>query len=104
MIENYSLRSHGACLERGCAAYLRAALVPELEKTDKVGAASRLVFDKRHDEVFGPGYATGVGVQWQNGKKVAIWPNNWNGVTYEGVKPFKMPPQMLAQKKSSKGS
>jgi branched-chain amino acid transport system substrate-binding protein len=79
-------------------------LVAALEKTDVVGTAARLVFDKRHDPTFGPGYATGVAVQWQDGKKVAFWPNNWNGVTYTGVKSFQIPMHMLAQKKDAKGS
>jgi len=74
-------------------------LVPILEKTDRVGTAGRLVFDKNHAPTFGPGYLTGLAVQWQDGQKVAFWPNNWNGVTYKGVKPFKIPPHMMAQKK-----
>lgn len=75
-------------------------LVPVLEKTDQTGAAGRLVFDKNHDPIFGPGYVTGLAVQWQDGNKVAFWPNNWNGVTYKGVQPFKIPTHMLAQKKN----
>lgn len=74
-------------------------LVPVLEKTDLVGTAGRLVFDKRHDPIFGPGYVTGLAVQWQDGQKVAFWPNNWNGLTYKGVKTFKLPAHMLKQKK-----
>jgi len=27
-----------------------------------------------HDLVYGPGYATGIGSQWQDGKKVGVWP------------------------------
>jgi branched-chain amino acid transport system substrate-binding protein len=27
-----------------------------------------------HDLVYGPGYATGIGAQWQNGHKVCVWP------------------------------
>jgi branched-chain amino acid transport system substrate-binding protein len=73
-------------------------LVAALEKTDYIDTAARLVFDKHHDVTFGPGYALGVGVQWQDGKRVGFWPNHWNGVTYEGVKSFKIPPQMLARK------
>lgn len=73
-------------------------LVPVLEKTNLVGAAGRLVFDKLHDPVFGPGYVTGLAVQWQDGKKVAFWPNNWNGVTYKGVQTFKISPQMMQKK------
>jgi branched-chain amino acid transport system substrate-binding protein len=73
-------------------------VVAVLEKTDTVGTAGRLVFDKRHDPIFGPGYVTGLAVQWQDGKKVAFWPRNWNGVTYKGVEEFRIPKHMLAQK------
>lgn len=75
-------------------------VVPALEKTDLVVAAGRVVFDKFHEPLFGPGYLTGLAVQWQDGEKVAFWPNNWNGVAYKGVKPFKIPPQLAAQKKN----
>jgi branched-chain amino acid transport system substrate-binding protein len=27
-----------------------------------------------HDIAYGPGYATGIGSQWQDGKKVGVWP------------------------------
>lgn len=74
-------------------------VVPVLEKTDMVGAAGRLVFDKNHAPTFGPGFVTGLAVQWQDGKKVAFWPNNWNGVKYKGVESFKIPSHMMAQKK-----
>jgi len=72
-------------------------LVPVLEKTDRITTAGRLVFDEHHDSKFGPGYITGLGVQWQDGKLVTFWPNGWQGVTYKGVKPFKIPPYMLKQ-------
>jgi alpha-tubulin suppressor-like RCC1 family protein/ABC-type branched-subunit amino acid transport system substrate-binding protein len=29
-----------------------------------------------HDTVYGPGYVTGIGSQWQDGHKVGIWPLN----------------------------
>ncbi len=66
-------------------------LVPVLEKAQHLGTASMLTFDGNHDPVFGPGKVTGIAVQWQNGEKVAFWPNNWNGVTYKGVRPFLVP-------------
>lgn len=72
-------------------------LVPVLEKTNRIGTAGRQVFDEHHDIRFGPGYVTAVGVQWQDGKLVAFWPNGWQGVTYKGVKPFKVPPYMMKQ-------
>ncbi len=53
-----------------------------------------------HDLTFGPGYATGLGVQWQDGKLVGVWPNHWKpapgvDVTYKGMKPIKIPPWMI---------
>jgi branched-chain amino acid transport system substrate-binding protein len=70
------------------------AVVAVLEKTDTVGTGGRVVFDVRHDPRFAPGYETGLGTQWQDGKQVAFWPNGWQGVTYPGVKPFLIPPYM----------
>jgi len=58
-----------------------------------------------HDLVYGPGYATGIGAQWQNGHKVGVWPmdlgrdydaaltdqyGNWN-FEYPGTKPLLIP-------------
>jgi branched-chain amino acid transport system substrate-binding protein len=72
-------------------------LVPVIEKTDMVGTGSRLTFDKGHDVTFAPGNTVPLGVQWQDGKMVAFWPNGWQGVTFKGVKPFLVPPQMKKQ-------
>ncbi|HEX7928945.1 MAG TPA: ABC transporter substrate-binding protein [bacterium] len=70
------------------------ALVAALEKTDMPATFGRLVFDKRHDPTFGPGYITGIAVQWQDGAAVPIWPNGWRDVTVDGVKPLRLPPGM----------
>ena len=69
-------------------------LVPIIERSDTVGTASRLAFDERHDPLFHPRFGTGLGVQWQDGELVEFWPNGWKGVTYEGMQPFKLPPNM----------
>jgi branched-chain amino acid transport system substrate-binding protein len=66
-------------------------LVPVLEKTDIKSAAGRIVFDKTHDVTWGPGYVTAVGTQWQDGKNVCVWPYEWEGLTYEGAVPYKLP-------------
>jgi branched-chain amino acid transport system substrate-binding protein len=66
-------------------------LVPVLEKTDMKTAAGRIVFDKTHDVTWGPGFVTAVGTQWQDGKNVCVWPLDWEGVTYEGAVPYKLP-------------
>ena len=58
-----------------------------------------------HDIVYGPGYATGIGSQWQDGHKVGVWPMDlgrdsdaaltdkygcWN-FQYPGTKPLLIP-------------
>jgi len=53
-----------------------------------------------HDIRFGPGYATGLAVQWQDGKLLGVWPNHWKpapgvDVTYKGVVPIKLPPWIV---------
>ncbi len=53
-----------------------------------------------HDISWGPGLQTGIGVQWQDGKLVGVWPNKWKAsadapeVTYSGMVPVKLPPWM----------
>jgi len=70
-------------------------LIPVIEKTVFVGtSAAKTKFDKNHDVVFGPGFATSMTIQWQDGKMKAWWPNGWEGVTYEGMVPYKLPPWM----------
>ncbi len=66
-------------------------LVPQLEKADYDSAAGRIVFDKTHDVTWGAKYVTALGTQWQDGKNVCVWPNDWEGVTYEGTVPYKLP-------------
>jgi branched-chain amino acid transport system substrate-binding protein len=75
-------------------------LIPVIEKAErKVTAAAKGKFDKNHDVVFGPGYATGISIQWQDGKMKGWWPNGWEGVTYEGMVPYKLPPWMIEKYK-----
>ncbi len=55
------------------------ALVAALEKTDIVGSMGRIKYYGRkarftHDVQYGEHLVSGVGIQWQNGKQVAIWP------------------------------
>jgi len=58
-----------------------------------------------HDITWGPGFATGVAIQWQDGKLLGVWPNKWKltpdspEVTYKGVVPIKIPPWMLEKYK-----
>jgi branched-chain amino acid transport system substrate-binding protein len=58
-----------------------------------------------HDITWGPGYATGLAIQWQNGKMVGVWPNKWKltptspAVTYKGIVPYKIPPWVIKKYK-----
>ena len=70
-------------------------IVPELEKTDRNGSAGRLVFTDTHDVTWGPNFVTSVGTQWQDGKNMCVWPVNWEGITYEGSVPYKIPPWVV---------
>jgi len=71
-------------------------VVTELEKTNFEGTQGRVVFDKNHDNKYGPGFMTGVGVQWMPGGKLkAWWPLNWAGVTYAGVEEYTLSPWMV---------
>jgi branched-chain amino acid transport system substrate-binding protein len=75
-------------------------LIPVIEKAERVTTASRKIkFDKNHDLVFGPGYSTGLTFQWQDGKMKGWWPNGWEGVTYKGMVPYKIPPWMIQKYK-----
>ncbi|HEX4262556.1 MAG TPA: ABC transporter substrate-binding protein [Acetobacteraceae bacterium] len=54
-------------------------LVAAMEKTDYVGTMGRVEFYGRdsqytHAIKVGPGFVTGVDIQWQNGKQVCVWP------------------------------
>ncbi|QZT33589.1 ABC transporter substrate-binding protein [Caldalkalibacillus thermarum TA2.A1] len=68
------------------------AVIAELEETDYTGAAGRVVFDENHDVTWGPGYVTSLGTQWVDGKVVGVWPNGWEGVTYDGIETYRIPP------------
>jgi branched-chain amino acid transport system substrate-binding protein len=74
------------------------AIVAELEETDYIGTGGHFVFDDKHDVKWGPGFVTGVGVQWQDGELKGVWPpadGSWNGVEYEGIVDYKMPPWVI---------
>jgi branched-chain amino acid transport system substrate-binding protein len=51
-----------------------------------------------HELAWGPGALTSLGVQWQDGKLVGVWPNKWKPtpespeITYKGIVPYKIPP------------
>jgi branched-chain amino acid transport system substrate-binding protein len=61
-------------------------LIPVMEKLSFTGAGGVIEFTKGHDPVWGLGKSTGIGVQWQDGKKVAFWPPQ-----VKGMQPFRLP-------------
>ena len=80
------------------------ALVAEIEKTDYTGPGARFNFNgvdhaQPHDLVYGPGYATGLATQWQDGEMKGVWPNlgidEWEGVMYEGTVMWQIPPLLI---------
>lgn len=98
-LPTYTAASYDAVMILATAATSAGSLdgdkvVPFLEKTDTIGTSSRITFDKGHDVTFGPGNTVPLGVQWQDGELVAFFPNGWQGITFKGVKPFVVPPQM----------
>ncbi len=58
-----------------------------------------------HEVTFGRGYATGIYIQWQNGKKFGVWPYKWKEtpkslpLTYKGIVPIKIPPWVIEKYK-----
>ncbi len=94
------------------------AVVVELEKTDFISTAGRTVFTgledaplkNPHDLAYGPGYATGIAIQWQDGVQECIWPNltkddwaptdDWLGLSYEGTVTWQAPPRLIERLKA----
>jgi branched-chain amino acid transport system substrate-binding protein len=75
-------------------------MVDALEKTDWVGTIGRIQFYGRDDQFthalkYGPGLVTGVDIQWQNGKQVAVWPADKANAKIE-FPPFVKLPQEAA--------
>ncbi len=71
-------------------------LVPAIEQTDMITVSGRLRFDKtNHQAIYGTNpKETLVGnyMQWQNGKRVAIWPQQI------AIGEFKLPPWVMPAK------
>jgi branched-chain amino acid transport system substrate-binding protein len=74
------------------------------EYREPAGTVGYLKDDKGrplHDLKWGPGYQTSLGVQWQDGKQVGVWPNKWKAskeapeVTYKGIVPYKIAPWIV---------
>jgi branched-chain amino acid transport system substrate-binding protein len=98
------------------------ALVPAIEKTGTLDPDKLVAFLETYEHknsvsnlkyindtegkpiqeiAFGPGYATGIAVQWVDGKEYGIWPYKWKMtpsspvVTYKGVVKYKVPPLLI---------
>jgi len=80
------------------------AVIKALQATDYPATIGRIVFDALHDVMWGPGYATGLGVQWQDGQLRAFWPRTWKPdptnapdliVGYPGTVPYQIPPWVV---------
>jgi len=86
-------------------------LVSVIEEREYKSSTSVIKYQKNpqgqpiHDITWGPGYSTGLVVQWQGGTQKGVWPNKWKltpdspEVTYKGMVPIKIPPWMIEQYK-----
>jgi branched-chain amino acid transport system substrate-binding protein len=101
---------------------IKYTLVPAIEKTETLNADKLVAFMENdvhmapsgtvayfkdaegrptHDLKWGPGFLTSLGVQWQDGKLVGVWPNHWKAtpeapeITYKGIAPVKIPPWVM---------
>ena len=86
-------------------------LVSILENRVYKSASSTIKYTKDaegrplHDLTWGPGFVTGIAIQWQDGEQKGVWPNKWKltpqapEVTYKGMVPIKLPPWMIEKYK-----
>ena len=80
-------------------------VVAELEKYDAKTSSGHFKFVENHEPAWGPGLLTSLGVQWQDGKLVGVWPNKWKAtpeapeITYKGIVPYKLPPWFIEKYK-----
>jgi branched-chain amino acid transport system substrate-binding protein len=58
-----------------------------------------------HDITWGPGYATGIAIEWLDGRQVGVWPYKWKitpdapELTYKGIVQYKIPPLVIEKYK-----
>lgn len=104
--DTYSAIKHGLVPAIEKAGSLDSdAVVAVLEKMEYLVPSGKVAYDPDHDLKWGPGYLTSLGVQWQNGKLVGVWPNGWVAakgvppITYEGMVPFAIPPALIEKYK-----
>ncbi len=83
-------------------------LINALEKTDYIGAQGRITFTPNdhkypHEYQWIPNYLTWACEQWQDGKRVVVWPNGkpamgdkrFEGIRYKGSGDYKLPPWVI---------
>jgi branched-chain amino acid transport system substrate-binding protein len=82
-------------------------LVKVLETREYLVPSGKIAYMKNeqgqplHDLKWGPGYLTSLGVQWQDGKQVGVWPNKWKAaegapeITYKGIVPYEIAPWIV---------
>jgi len=81
------------------------AVVAVLENMEYLVPSGKVAYEMDHDLKWGPGYLTSLGVQWQNGELLGVWPNGWvaaagmEPVTYEGMVPIQIPPALIEKYK-----
>jgi branched-chain amino acid transport system substrate-binding protein len=105
--DTYSAISYGLVPSIEAVGSLDAdKIVAHLENREYLTSGGKIKYEKdaqgrpTHDLTWGPGYMTSLGVQWQDGKLVAVWPNKWVAaagapeITYKGMVPLKLPPWM----------
>ena len=86
-------------------------IVAFLENYERKNTVSNLKYMKDpygnplHEVTFGRGYATGIYIQWQDGKQVGVWPYKWKEtpksppLTYKGIVPVKISPWVIEKYK-----
>jgi len=77
-------------------------IVAEMEKTDMQGSVGHYGFYGRNDEFthalrYGKDWASGIFIQWQNGKQVCVWPTDKCKAKLEFPSFVKLPQQQAAK-------
>jgi branched-chain amino acid transport system substrate-binding protein len=76
------------------------AIVTALEKTHYMGTMGNIGFTQSHDVGCAFGNVTYLGIEWQNGTMMGVWPpadGSWHGVKYGGIADYQIPPWVIAK-------
>ncbi|MCJ7774168.1 MAG: ABC transporter substrate-binding protein, partial [Desulfobacterales bacterium] len=80
-------------------------IIPIMEEKEFLVPSGIIKWTQNHDLTWGPGYLTSLGVQWQKGELLGVWPNGWvpapgaPAITYKGMVPIKIPPALYEKYK-----